>query len=506
MSDGRRAARSLRRRVDLSIGIVAVVFAAAITGALVAAANLGEARARLADRYDPALVDSANLLAALVDQETGARGYVLAGDASFLEPWTEGQAGEAAIVADLHDVLASEPALLASLDTVEAAARTWRDQAGTRFVEATPGNTSAADLDRSKALFDDVRTSQSAFDGLVAGERATARHDLDRAATWLRVSLYALIALIVAALVGVYVALRRVVLHPLTDAVEQVGVVAGGQLDHEIVVRGPREFVELGTATNAMREQIVGQLRVADERGTELSRSNRDLEQFAYVASHDLQEPLRKVAAFCQMLQTRYGGQLDARADQYIDFAVDGAKRMQALINDLLTFSRVGRSHETIGPVSLDDAAARAVANLASAIEDAGADVRIGPLPEIVGERSLLVALFQNLIGNAIKFRDPSRPPVVTVGATPAADGVHELVVADNGIGIEPQYRERVFVVFQRLHTRDQYDGTGIGLPLCRKIVELHGGKITVDDAPNGPGSVFRFTLAGAPDTPTTTP
>ena len=229
-----------------------------------------------------------------------------------------------------------------------------------------------------------------------------------------------------------------------------------------------------------------------DEQTRDLERSNAELEQFAYVASHDLQEPLRKVASFCQLLEQRYRGQLDERADQYIDFAVDGAKRMQQLINDLLAFSRVGRSGNELQPVALDEIARRALADLDAVRVDARATVDVGDLPTVLGEPSLLTVLFQNLIGNAIKFRS-EQPPEVRLTAERDGDG-WLITCSDNGIGIDPEYAERVFVIFQRLHAKDEYAGTGIGLAMCRKIVEHHGGRIWLDPEA-GPGTTFRFTL-----------
>ena len=333
------------------------------------------------------------------------------------------------------------------------------------------------------------------LDTIVEENRAEARHDLNQAAGWLRGWLVAMTLMLVALLVGIAVELRRAVLRPLASTVDQVRLVADGELDREISVEGSTEFVELGAATEVMRRQIVGQLREVGESRAELAASNRELEQFAYVASHDLQEPLRKVTAFCQMLQQRYRGQLDERADSYIDFAVDGATRMQALINDLLTLSRVGRTSGSMAEVGLDDVVARAVMNVSESIEEAGAIVEVGPMPTVHGERTLLIALFQNLISNAVKFRDPERTPTVAVTSTGGNGTPIEISVADNGIGIDPQYQDRVFVVFQRLHTREEYDGTGIGLAICRKIVEHHGGRMWIADDHVGPGTTFTFTL-----------
>jgi light-regulated signal transduction histidine kinase (bacteriophytochrome) len=229
----------------------------------------------------------------------------------------------------------------------------------------------------------------------------------------------------------------------------------------------------------------------------ELRRSNAELEQFAYIASHDLQEPLRKVASFCQMLDRRYSGQLDERADQYIAFAVDGAKRMQNLINDLLAFSRVGRTTAGFRPVDLATCVANAQGDLETLLAEAEAVVEVGELPEIAGDVSLLRQLFINLIGNAVKFRGDN-PPRIRITAE-RADDFCAITVADNGIGIDPRYNEKVFAIFARLHPREQYEGTGIGLALCRKIVDFHGGTIGVVTDPlpgiSLGGATLRFTL-----------
>jgi len=238
------------------------------------------------------------------------------------------------------------------------------------------------------------------------------------------------------------------------------------------------------------------------ERTAELTRSNTDLEQFAYVASHDLQEPLRMVASYVELLAQRYRGRLDDKADRYIAYASGGAKRMHQLVNDLLAFSRVGTRTEPVADVSLDRVAAQALQNLAVAIERFDAVVTVGPMPEVRGDEGQLVQLFQNLLENAIKFHG-KEPPRIRVNADPTGPSVASLPsvtirVTDNGIGIDPRHAERIFGLFKRLHTEEEYPGTGIGLAVCKKIVERHGGTIRVEPAEGG-GSVFLFTLPAVP-------
>ena len=224
----------------------------------------------------------------------------------------------------------------------------------------------------------------------------------------------------------------------------------------------------------------------------ELSRSNSDLEQFAYVASHDLQEPLRMVSSYTQLLARRYSDRLDADAHEFIGYAVDGATRMQDLINDLLAYSRVESHGEELEPTDCNAVFTQAVTNLHASIVDVGAVVTSDPLPTVRTDASQLGQVFQNLIGNAVKFHGEERP-IVHVSAQPQGD---EWVfsVRDNGIGIEPDYFDRIFGIFQRLHTRERYSGTGIGLAICTRIVERHGGRIWVESN-IGEGSVFHFTI-----------
>ncbi|MEV0380777.1 ATP-binding protein [Nonomuraea sp. NPDC050643] len=326
----------------------------------------------------------------------------------------------------------------------------------------------------------------------------------------LTVALIVLFAVLLACGIGLAFIVRYAVLKPIDQLTEQVRTVAAGDFDHDLHVDRPAELAELSSHIDSMRARIVSAWRTATDQAEELRRSNGELEQFAYVASHDLQEPLRKVASFTQMLEQRYGPQLDDRARQYIHYAVDGAKRMQLLINDLLDFSRVGRVTGERRVTESGTALDSALDNLSATIDDTGATVTRDELPRVNGNPLQLTQLFQNLIENAIKFRS-EEPPRVHIGATRSGD-MWEFSCSDNGIGVEPKYADRIFLIFQRLHPRDVYPGTGIGLALCRKIVEYHGGQLWLDGDTGGDtggrtggrtgghGATFRWTLPATGD------
>lgn len=288
-----------------------------------------------------------------------------------------------------------------------------------------------------------------------------------------------------------------------------VELIGAGDLDHRIAAEGDDELADLALASNEMaaklkasytsidnlQREITERRRVEDklnETLADLQRSNKDLEQFAYVASHDLQEPLRMVASFTQLLAERYENQLDEKAQKFIHYAVDGAVRMQMLINDLLAYSRIGTR---VKPLELVDAHAvlgEAVKNLKMNIEEAKAIITNDELPEVRADASQLAQLFQNLIGNAVKFRGAGLPHI---HVSARAEGREWLFsIKDNGIGIDQQYADKIFVIFQRLHTREEYPGSGIGLAICKKIVERHGGRIWFESEP-GKGATFYFTI-----------
>jgi PAS domain S-box-containing protein len=271
----------------------------------------------------------------------------------------------------------------------------------------------------------------------------------------------------------------------------------GSQFPIELML-SPLESTEGILVTAAIRDITTRKKAEANllQKVEELNRSNEELGQFAYIASHDLQEPLRMVASYTQLLSRRYKGKLDPDADEFIAFAVDGASRMQRLIQDLLAYSRVGTKGQDLLSTSSEDAFQRSLINLRGAIEDSGALVTHDPLPSVLADEMQLVQLFQNLVGNAIKYQNPGIPRI-HVSATQNGQNKWIFSVCDNGLGIDPQYFERIFGMFQRLHKREEFAGTGIGLAICKKIVERHGGSISVESQP-GRGSTFRFGLAGA--------
>jgi PAS domain S-box-containing protein len=271
----------------------------------------------------------------------------------------------------------------------------------------------------------------------------------------------------------------------------------GSEFPIEIML-SPLASAEGTLVTAAIRDITTRKKAEADllQKVDELNRSNVELGQFAYIASHDLQEPLRMVASYTQLLSRRYKGKLDSDADEFIAFAVDGATRMQRLIQDLLAYSRVGTKGKELRETSSEETLGQAIMNLRGAIQESGALVTHDPLPPVMADERQLIQLFQNLVGNAIKYQSPGVPKV-HISAAKNGGKQWTFSVQDNGLGIDPQYFERIFGMFQRLHKREEFAGTGIGLAICKKIVERHGGSISVESQP-GEGSTFRFGLAAS--------
>jgi signal transduction histidine kinase len=401
------------------------------------------------------------------------------------------------------------------LTAVEAAMADWRAALAEPVIAAVQAADRSGALRlinaAARARFDTVRTRVGDLQATVQSLRDTAVSDVRRSSQEIVWSLVGAVWVVVIAGLVLALLLRRTVTSPVRRLAADVRQIAAGDYNRPVRSLGPPEVTALGADVDEMRRRIVSDLRVVrsardaverantdlERQAAELLRSNQDLEQFAYVASHDLQEPLRKVASFCQLLQRRYAGLLDERADQYISYAVDGAHRMQRLINDLLEFSRIGRAANRVASVDLNQVADAAVANSEYVLSKVDGTVSYRDLPTVLGHEQLLVALFGNLISNSVKFRRPDVTPHVHLSAVRDGDQ-WRLICRDNGIGIDAAYADKVFVIFQRLHSRDAYPGTGIGLAVSKRIVEYHGGRIWVDtDAAEG--TTICLTLPGIP-------
>jgi signal transduction histidine kinase len=491
----------------------AFVFVLGITAILLTLGTTRQARETLVDVIDPATLHTLEISTAIQAQESAIRAYGLTTDQQYLTAYRQGVAAEqdaTAATAALIPRIPEAQAVRAGLDRLTAASADWRRDYADKIVEAVPTTgTKAMNRDTAEVnveRFARVRTALNAQQNLLNRLHDIGRSNLYNGWNTIYIAVAALVAAVVAAVIGCALIVRRVVVGPVARLAGQVRTVAAGDFDQELGVDRPSELRELSGHVDGMRRRIVSEWRAAVEarqqlsdQTRELTRSNGELEQFAYVASHDLQEPLRKVASFTQLLEQRYGDQLDDRARQYIAFAVDGAKRMQLLINDLLDFSRVGRVGGDLHPVGSADALDAALHNLDALLADADAAVTHDDLPMVLGNLPLLTQLFQNLVANAVKFRSADSPRV-HIGVR--RDGaMWEFSCSDNGIGVDPRYADRIFLIFQRLHPRDVYPGSGIGLALCRKIVEYHGGRIWLDSG-EGPGATFHWTLPamGEPD------
>ncbi|MEU6775065.1 ATP-binding protein [Streptomyces sp. NPDC046759] len=496
----------------LRVGVATTLAVLAVLGALGGWAmwRTSQVTADLVDRRSPALMDAMRLEQALVNQETGIRGYGLSGRSDFLQPYAQGVSGERTALEHLRPLVRGDARAGADLADVERLAGTWQEHIARPVSAASPGNAVRLATERAtqgKADFDSLRRAMTRQQAHLESERRTATREL-RHTVALRDWMFAVIGgviVLVAALV--FEGLRRGVTGPISRLGTATRDVTQGRFDRSLEGTGPADLRRLAADVESMRRRLVEELhfteearRLLDEQARDLKRSNTELEQFAYVASHDLQEPLRKVSSFTQLLQRRYGGRLDEKADQYIAFAVDGANRMQTLINDLLAFSRVGRVHNDHRRVDLEVVLSQALDDLSVAVEETGAEITHDPLPTVFGDMTQLGMLWQNLLSNAIKFRSPDRPPRIHISAVREED-TWEFAVGDNGIGIAAEFHEKVFTIFQRLHTKDAYPGTGIGLAMCKKVVEFHGGRIRIDpDCSSGTRVVL--TLPAAEDRP----
>ncbi|MEU7930159.1 ATP-binding protein [Micromonospora echinofusca] len=507
---------TLRQRVVMLLTVVAFLLIGLAGGAVAVATKNRMHIDAILNKTGPLRVQAQEVQNALLDQETAVRGYAVSGNPADLTPYDAGRKREQDLVVSMERLLGDYPEIRQELLKVEQRAEEWRRAVAVPVVTATQQRGTAAGqaliTDQAREQFDAVRGALDDLQFEIFEARQRSAEDVRRTSNLLVVLLIVAVAVVIIAGSMLLVSLDKMVIRPLTGLADQVREVAEGDYQHGISGTGPPEFLRLGEDVDAMRRKIakdLAEVREARERiewvnsqlqkqAEELTRSNRDLEQFAYVASHDLQEPLRKVASFCQLLQRRYAGQLDERADQYIAFAVDGAQRMQRLINDLLAFSRIGRLTTGFTEVDLNKVMGDVAGQTEAARQYADAELTWGELPVIRGEEPLLTNLLANLVSNSVKFRRPDVPPKVHVSARLVGDE-WEISCQDNGIGIEPEFADKIFVIFQRLHAKDAYPGTGIGLAIVKKIVEYHGGRVWVDTGTEE-GTAIRFTLPALPE------
>ncbi len=457
------------------------------------------------ERIQPAMTQAFNLQTALLDQQTAVRGYALTTEPVFLGPYRAGQENQQVALDRLRVLLAEHPDLLADIDTIEAAAAQWRTQYAEPIIDTVvPGEPRPVDpalAEQDRLAFGEIRSMFAQENNALSSVLAEDLDELAESRTIRNSVLIAMVITFILTGLATVVLVHNLVAVPLARLRRASRRVAMEENFYQhIYPQGPKDIRALALDVETMRGRIADALADSrkqqtllakqtedlDSQAEELRRSNTELEQFAYVASHDLQEPLRKVASFCQLLEKRYGDVLDDRGRQYVEYAVDGAKRMQVLISDLLAFSRVGRVHDAYVRVDLGRPLEKALFNLSASVEESQARIeRPDDLPELTGDPTLLTMLWQNLVGNAIKFRHPDRTPVIRIECEKVedeSDGPQwHFCVTDNGIGIDSEYAEKVFVIFQRLHPRDDYQGTGIGLALCKKIVEYHAGRIWID-------------------------
>ena len=515
---GARTGSTLRRRLTALLvttgallGLVLVVAGFVLSRALTSQHEVTEVYFDAVTRADSAYVR-------LVDAETAVRGFALTGDEITLEPYDRSREADVTftVLADELAQTTPDAELVADARAAADAADRWHTEFAQPIIAQVRNQggeaVSATEVEAGRVLFDEARSAIEAYLTELRKDRATAVAELE---TWTAAT-GALVLLLVAGAVAMGVslsfALRRWILLPLTDLGQATRAVTQGDLGHVVRVEGPGEIEQLASDVEQMRLGLVTQLaelrssreKIAEahqrltEQAEELRRSNRDLEQFAYVASHDLQEPLRKVASFCQLLQRRYAGQLDERADQYIAFAVDGAQRMQRLINDLLAFSRIGRLTTGFTEVDLNKVMGDVAGQTEASRKYADGELTWDSMPTIRGEEPLLTNLLVNLVSNSMKFRRPDVTPRVHISARRVGDE-WEITCRDNGIGIEPEFADKIFVIFQRLHSKDAYPGTGIGLAIVKKIVEYHGGRVWVDTDVDE-GTAICFTLPASAD------
>jgi signal transduction histidine kinase len=483
-----RISTSITARTLLVSALLGALLSASFV-LLVVAVNDQRDAGRLALSSQQAITAGAQLETSVNSLETGLRGFVASGKPESLAPYNAGRRIYPGQLRHLRGMVGNDPIEIGQVKRISDAIGDYIS------FWALPLLAIARDRpDAARAIIVNrngrqrIAQIRNSFNALYARERSVA-HQRERRAehrTKLGRTLGiggAILALGLSAIVAL--ALRRFILRPVEDVTRATEAVAGGDLT--VRVRSPRqdELGRLGRAFNAMTEQLQG--RTAD-----LQRSNRDLEDYAAVASHDLQGPLATIGMHAELLQRRLGTEKEQEA-MLAERIVTSSRSMTALVRGLLAYSRAGNAKPRYERVALDDVVTRAIDNLAAPIAEADANVGSEPLPDVMGDGSMLAQVFQNLIGNAVKFSDGSRP-VVRVRAEPEGEHRVRVSVEDSGIGIASAEADRIFRPFHRLHGEDRYEGSGIGLAICRRVVEAHGGRIWAEARPEG-GTAFRLTL-----------
>lgn len=412
------------------------------------------------------------VLSTVKDAETGQRGYLLTGQTSYLEPYNSAVKAIKPQIEELKQLAGADPDQQQQLTVLEPLIdQKMAELKETVDLRKNKGFNAAAPVvltHRGQQLMDQIRKTIYQMQEEKNEQLQTWLKARDEAAFRGQLTFSAGIVLNLFAFYLVYRAIKREVTE------RRQAEASLRQLHEELETKVQKRTAEL------------------KEANTNLLYSNRELEQFAYVASHDLQEPLRAVNSYAQLLARKYQGNLDAKADKYIGYIVEGATRMQQLINDLLEFSRVGTRGKELNLTACEAVLSQVLENLQVAMQENQARVTHDPLPTVMGDEIQLMQLLQNLISNAIKFRR-EEPPCVHISAV-SRENEWVFAVGDNGIGMESEYFDRIFTIFQRLHSRAEYPGTGIGLAVCKKIVERHGGRIWVESE-LGVGTTFYFTL-----------